>query len=295
MLAASPSLIQLPRTGRIAVAPIIAAVASFALLVAGPLMLASHAAPAVAAPSASGHEASAGQSAQAKPDSSGQQTQPAPERASTMAAASQSPANAAVQSPCPPSTSMDIPLSSTIEAKVIGSLDSGHLKAGKEIWVNVLHGLVYPGCALNEGAAIYGHVTAAVAQKNPDSAEHSELSLVFDRADCEGHGKKQMPLRLIGLVGPAEMSESMHDEVPTGLKGAQRNTPAAVLATVFRDDRLNPGGAPQTVHVGVVLGLPKVKLDYEGGPGCSARITSTDRSVQLQPGSELILVVQSAP
>jgi len=290
MLAASPSLIHLARTGRIAVASVIAAVASFALLVAGPLMLASQAASAVGLPSASGHEASAGQSTQAKPESTGQQTLPAHVDGATVP-----PANETVEAPCPPSASMDIPLSSTIEAKVIGSLDSAHLKAGKEIWVNVLHGLVYPGCALNEGAAIYGHVTAAVAQKKPDSGEHSELSLVFDHADCEGHGKKQMPLRLIGLLGPAEMSESMHDEVPTGLKGAQRNTPAAVLATIFRDDRLNPGGAPQTVHVGVELGLPKVKLDYEGGPGCSARLSSTDRSVQLQPGSELILVVQSAP
>jgi hypothetical protein len=287
MLAASPSLIQLPRVGRIAVAPVIAAVASFALLLAGPQTLTSQAVTAVAASSASSHAASAGQSAQAKPESSVQQTQPAQVDGATVP-----PAHEAVQAPCPHSASMDIPLSSTIEAKVTGSLDSGHLKAGKEIWVNVLHGLVYPGCTLNEGAAIYGRVTASVAQKNPDS---SELSLVFDRADCEGHAKKAMPLRLIGLVGPAEISERMHDEVPNGLKGSQRSAPTAVLATLDRDDRLNPGGAPQTVHVGVVLGLPKVKLDYEGGPGCSSRLTSTDRSVQLQPGSELILIVQSAP
>ena len=187
---------------------------------------------------------------------------------------------------------MDIPIGAAIEAQVKGVLDSGHLKVGKEIWASVVYGLAYPGCTLNAGAAVYGHVIATVAK---DGSNPSELSLVFDHADCEGHGKKEMPLRLIGLVGPAEMSERMHDEVPTGLKGSQRNSPSAVLATVFRDDKLNPGGAPQTIHVGVVLALPKLKLDYEGGPGCSSRITSTDRSVQLEPGSELILVVQSAP
>ena len=222
----------------------------------------------------------------------GQQT-PLPQvQGATAAPASQAPANETGKASCPSDLNRDIPISTTIEAKVTGILDSGHLKVGNKIWVIVLYGISYPGCRLNAGSALYGHVTAAVSQKNPN---FSELSLVFDHADCEGHAKREMPLRLIGLVGPLEMSESMHDEVPTGLKGAQRNSPAAVLATVFRDDKLNPGGPPQTVHVGVVLSLPKMKLDYEGGPGCSARITSMDRSVQLEPGSELILIVQSAP
>jgi hypothetical protein len=212
--------------------------------------------------------------------------------ASPSAPASQVAAHEAGQAPCLHSAMMDIPIGAAIEAQVKGVLDSGHLKAGKEIWASVVYGLTYPGCTLNAGSAVYGHVIAVLAK---DGSNPSELSLVFDHADCDGRGKKEMPLRLIGLVGPSEMSERMHDIVPSGLKGSQRNSPAAVLATVFRDDQLNPGGAPQTVHVGVVLALPKLKLDYEGGPGCSARITSTDKSVQLEPGTELILVVQSNP
>ncbi len=206
--------------------------------------------------------------------------------------ASQAPANAASQPSCASGADMDIPVSSTIQAKVTGLLDSGHLKVGKDIWVNVINGLTYPGCKLNAGAALYAHVMAAVAQKTPGSAE---LSLAFDRADCEGHGKKQMPLRLIGLMAPPDTSARMHDEVPVGLKGGTRNAATTAMVTNEADYQLNPSGAPNTVHPGVVVGLPKMNLEVSGGPGCSARISSIEKSVQLEPGSVLILVVQSGP
>jgi hypothetical protein len=212
--------------------------------------------------------------------------------AQMAASEAQAPANAVSQPSCASGADMDIPVASTIQAKVTGLLDSGHLKVGKDIWVNVINGLTYPGCKLNAGAALYAHVTAAVAQKTPGSAE---LSLAFDRADCEGHGKKQMPLRLIGLMAPPDTSARMHDEVPVGLKGGTRNAATTAMVTNEADYQLNPRGAPNTVHPGVVVGLPKMNLEVAGGPGCSARIGSTERSVQLEPGSVLILVVQSGP
>jgi len=87
----------------------------------------------------------------------------------------------------------------------------------------------------------------------------------------------------------------MHDEVPVGLKGGTRNAATTAMVTNTADYQLNPGGAPNTVHPGVVVGLPKMKLDVAGGPGCSARISSSEKSLQLEPGSVLILVVQSGP
>jgi hypothetical protein len=255
MLIALRSFIQLPRIGRFVLVPVFAAVSVFAL------------------------------------NAAGQQTPPAQATGAAAAPASQAPANVAGHAPCHPNANIDIPLSSTIETKVTGLMDSGHLKVGKEFWVNVIYGQVYPGCRLNAGAAIYGHVTSAVSQKDPSS---SELSLVFDHADCEGHGKKEMPMRLIALMRSSDESTRLHDEVPLEMKGAARNITSA-KAAFNGTDILNPGGPARTVRPGIVIGLPKMKLEVEGGPGCSARISSTDRSVQLGLGAELILVVQSAP
>jgi len=292
MFVALRSLIRLPWIGRIAVVPVFAAVSVCAQSGAAPAMPASLAAPAAAASSEGGYAAPQGQPAQIKPESAAQETPPAPATGAAAAPSSQAPANEAAQASCPLSPDMDLPLSSTIVAKVIGLLDSGHLKVGKEIWVRVVNGLAYPGCTLNAGAALYGHVTAAVAQKNPSS---SELSLAFDHADCEGHAKKEMPLRLIALVAPPEESASMHEAAPLVMQGGSRSAGISDLAAIFPDGRLNPGGTPNTVRPGTVVGMPKVTLEIAGGPGCSARISSTKRSVELDPGAELILIAQVAP
>ena len=173
-----------------------------------------------------------------------------------------------------------------------GPMNSGHLKVGKEFWVTVQQDIDYPGCKLSTGSAIYGHVMSAVSQGD---ASPAELSLAFDHADCEDHGKKPMPMWLIGLIGPSEVYARMHDDVAMGAISKKRSADTASKALSFNDAKLNPGGAPNTVHPGIVLGMPKLKLDVQGGPGCSsARISSTDRTADLELGSQLILVPQSA-
>jgi hypothetical protein len=133
---------------------------------------------------------------------------------------------------------------------------------------------------------------AATSTKDSSS---SELSLVFDHADCTGKGKKEISLQLIGLVGPPDGQQNMHDALPTEVAGGARDIQAAVYGSSGIDDDLNPGGRPHTVHVGIVVRMPKVKLEAQAGPGCSAKITSTNHSVQLGAGTELILLMRSTP
>ena len=194
---------------------------------------------------------------------------------------------------CQPGDDRDRPLGSTIEARVAGTLDSAHLKPGKEVWVQAVHPWEHPGCTLDEKATLYGHVIAANSSKSPNS---SELSVVFDHADCTGRGKKQLKLRLIGLVAPPDESKHIHEVMPTEVAGGGRqisDTVAGMDTGWLFDDDLNPGGPPHTVHAGIVVRMPKVKLEPAGGPGCSARITSTDSSVRLGTGSELLLTMES--
>jgi hypothetical protein len=206
-----------------------------------------------------------------------------------IAAASSAPPNLADQTACTPGDTNDHPLDQTIQARLTGGLDSAHLKVGKEIWVRVLDGLVYPGCTLDQDAIVYGHVVSSTSSKDPSS---SELSLVFDHGDCTGHGKKELSMRLIGLLGPPDQSRRMHDELPTEVAGGGRRIDTAINGLINAYDLdLNPGGAPHTVHPGIVLNIPAVKLEPEGGPGCSAKITSTNRSVTLGTGSLLILTM----
>ena len=251
------SFISLPGIGRIAVVPVLTSFFFLALIAAGPCIQTSVAqAPATAAP------------------------------------VSHAPANAASQASCPANAQIDIPVSSTILAKLPGPLDSGRLKVGKEIWATVPNPIAYPGCKLAAGAVLYGHVMSSVSQRDPNS---SELSLAFDHADCEGRGKKEVSMRLIGLMGSSGPGTRLDEQLPMGLIRGNRSAVTTSKAQSFDDYTLNPTGAPNTVHPGIVIGLPKLKLEVGGGPACSARISSTERTVQVELGSQLILVVQSVP
>jgi len=201
-------------------------------------------------------------------------------------------------SECSPGDTTPRPLNSTIEAKVPGGLDSAHLKPGKEVWVKVVNEYDFPGCTLDADSILYGRIISTTSSRNPDAAE---LSVIFDHGDCTGHGKKKLSLRVIGLMAPPDESRKMHEVIPVEVAGGAKqvggsgNGRDAVTATNGYDDSLNPGGAPHTIHPGIVVNMPRVKLEPQGGPGCSARITSASRSVQLGPGSELILTMSIVP
>lgn len=223
----------------------------------------------------------------AKP--SAQQTPPQPGQSSEATSPSTSPA---VQPQCA-ADHRDFPLDSTIEAKVTSLLDSAHLKPGKEITVQLVTEWQYPGCNLSARSTLYGHVTTASSSKDPGA---SELGLVFDKGECDGHSKKPISLSVIGVIAPPDQYVGLHSVLPSAVSGGGRNISNSVgNAGVAQDENLNPGGAPHTVHPGIVVGIPKLKLEPHGGPDCSAKLTSTNRSVRLSSGSELILIMLLPP
>ncbi len=204
-------------------------------------------------------------------------------------------ASAAPAAECPAFETADVPLNQTLELKVTGTLDSAHLKPGKEIYGQVVHGLIYPGCTLDRNATVYGHITGVSSTRNPDNAE---LALVFDHGDCNGQSRKPLLLHLIALLPPPDQGAgTLHDSVPTEVSGGGRRISDTVAVTSEYDALLSSGGQPAAVHPGLVIGMQGMKLEPLGGPGCSARITSSTRSVQLATGAELILTLstQAAP
>lgn len=198
---------------------------------------------------------------------------------------------ASVAPACPLIDDRDRPIGSTIQAKVTGLLDAAHLKPGREVHVTMARSWLFPGCTLPGGSILYGHVTESHSSKDPNS---SVLSLIFDHGECGGGPKKAISLTLIGLVASPDQFVGLHSALPTevGLGGGRNISAAAAdSASDFDEINLNPGGAPHTVHPGIVAGMPHLKLEPQGGPGCSARITSTDRTLRLGVGSQLILTM----
>jgi tetratricopeptide (TPR) repeat protein len=187
----------------------------------------------------------------------------------------------------------DHPLSSTIQGGIVGWLDSGHLKAGQSINVKVVQDWIAPGCTLVAGANLYGHVLTATSSKGGRS---SQLAVVFDHADCSGHPKRELSLRIIGVAGGDTQSQTVHNVMPTEVAGGGRAiSDTAASMGVALDDNMKPGIAPNIVRPGIVAGMRHLKLLPEGGPQCSAMLISDERSVHLGAGSEFILTMQRMP
>jgi hypothetical protein len=187
---------------------------------------------------------------------------------------------------CPRMESNEIPLNQTLQLRVTGTIDSAHLKPGKEIFAQVVHGVVYPDCTLDTNSMVYGHVTAVSSLRNPDAAE---LAIVFDRGDCERQPKKPLPLYVIGLIGPPDQKpDSLHGAMPTEVHGARSISETAALTNGY-DDQLGGNGKAPRLRPGAVIGVRGMRLDPVGGPACSARFSQPARSIQLGTDSHLIL------
>ena len=164
-------------------------------------------------------------------------------------------------------------------------MDAAHLKPGKKIWLNSAYGMVYPGCTLEQDAAIYGTVTAAASSKNPNA---SELSLEFSSVDCTGNSKHPMKLLVVGVLAPPDELNNSREPMPADLQGGGRQVSDAAANT---NPKQNPGGSSHAIRPGIVLGLKNVKLEPQGGPQCSAKLTSTERNIELAPGAIFLLAV----
>src|SRR5579859_7238295 len=91
---------------------------------------------------------------------------------------------------CAPMADLAISSRAAIEVKVTG-LDTAHLKPGKDVWFKIARPFLYPGCSLDVDSVVYAHIMSVSSTKNPGS---SELSLAFDRADC--NHRNEQPFKL---------------------------------------------------------------------------------------------------
>jgi len=181
----------------------------------------------------------------------------------------------------PMAANLAIPSRAAIEAKIT-NFDSAHLKAGSSIWFKVARPFYYSGCILDADSVVYAHVIAV---------SPSEVSLAFDRADCNHRDQQPIKLRVIAIVGPPTGSHHMHEDLPSEVRGGARQMAQAVYGTDEFDEELNPGGPPHTIHPGIVVGIKDLKLAPTAGPECSDKISTDGNRIQLASGSELILAL----
>lgn len=183
---------------------------------------------------------------------------------------------------CLPMGNRYVAIENTIVASVTTSLDAAHLKPGKKIWLNSAYEDRDPQCKMVKGAAIYGSVTESSSSKSGPS----ELGLQFDHVECYGRPVQPMKLTVIAIVAPEGWRrDTVHDALPGQGGGVDGEWPDGW------DQSLDPGGPPNFVHPGEVVRFKSLHLDPRGGPHCSDKLTSSDGTISLAPGTKLILAL----
>ncbi len=190
---------------------------------------------------------------------------------------------------CPPDDTSDHPFSTLIAAEPSGLWDSGNLNIGDTLSVKVVQEWTTPVCRLEMGANLYGRVVSVVPSKHRG---HAELALVFDQGDCTGHNRQALTLNVIALVAPDDDGQALHTAIPSQVNGSGRQLSDVVGSLQHGTDvMLNPGGTPGTVHPGVVVRIPGVKLGLHAGPHCSMLLRSGERNVRIGTKTQFLLTM----
>jgi hypothetical protein len=118
-------------------------------------------------------------------------------------------------------------------------------------------------------------------------------SILVGPSTAPDHSKQELLLRVIGVAGSDSQYQGVHSAMPTEIHGARAISDTAASMGIASDDNMKPSVAPDIVRPGIVAGIPHLKLIPEGGPQCSALLTSDDHSVHLSTGAEFILTMQT--
>ena len=190
---------------------------------------------------------------------------------------------------CPPDDTSTHPFKTLITARPTGLWDSGSLKSGEILYAKVTRTWLTPGCRLEGGAILYGHVATVTRSKHGGPAE---LALIFDQGDCTGHPRRYLNLNVVGLLASDHDRKALHDALPVEVAGGGRRLgDAAAAENGGSDFDLNPELIPENVQAGMVMRMPGVELGLHAGPACSMLMRGDRRDLRIAPTTELLFTM----
>ena len=189
-----------------------------------------------------------------------------------------------------------------IEAKLVHALQAGRVRVGDPVFAKVQVKWQGSGCSLREGAILRGRVLAETTRSK--AAKTSQVSLLFEGAECEGGDMQALPMTLAALIVPDPAGDRNAYE-PMALSAAiggiqngamerkppghSRITPSQIRATRIAEPQHRH--KPQAVKPGEVVGIDGVKLAVASGPQGSSVISSTRRNLNLEAATQIVLLI----
>lgn len=196
-----------------------------------------------------------------------------------------------------------------VQAELVQAMEAGRVKPGDSILAKVDVEWDTPTCILRKGAILKGRVVSETPRSK--TAKTSDLSLLFESAQCGGRDLKPLALTVAALIAPDPHRDSslyrdqenqpLSEAVGLGLgdggsagagsgfsSGSNMRSVIAAAATAYVEPtRYKP---PKAVLPGQVVGISGVKLSVGSGAEGSSIVSSSNHNVRLDVGSQLVLV-----
>src|SRR5580698_11375612 len=173
----------------------------------------------------------------------------------------------------------DHPPAQPVQADLVRAIDASRVKVGDPVFARVALKWQNSECKLARGAVLQGRIVAQTAHSKASST--SEIALLFDTAQCDGHAMKRLPLTVAAVLGEDPRddqseyeSQPLSDAVglavggmvggPSGASlrgtasGGLRSVSAAAATVELSPTEYN---GPSSILPGEVLGIKGVKLN----------------------------------
>jgi hypothetical protein len=194
-----------------------------------------------------------------------------------------------------------------VQTELIAPLDAGRLHRGSPVFAKVKFDWDSPGCKLLNGSTVVGYI-ADLEQKSKQN-KGSSLTIVFNKADCDGHVATPVDLIVFAVIAEVTIHDSSGMIDRDGLFGS--NSPRGVASMGGGSAPVPPSYAPvndvsvrnarkkagpNVLLPGQVVGLNNVTLAVgtgtDGGstlssPNHNVRLESTTTSLVLMPKNSL--------
>jgi hypothetical protein len=183
-----------------------------------------------------------------------------------------------------------------IQAQLIRVVEAGRINVGDSILAKVNVQWQNPDCLLRRGAILKGRIVAASVRSK--TSKTSEIALMFESGECGGKEMKPLPLTVAAVIAPDQSlnsdveHQSLSEAVGVGIDGGMRSAQYAAATTQYEPPRHK---GPKAVMPGQVIGIHGLKLAVGGGQEGSSILSSSKRTVRLEPGSQLVLVPALKP
>jgi hypothetical protein len=188
-----------------------------------------------------------------------------------------------------------------IQAKLVRALQVGRVKVGDPVFAKVQIAWQGTDCNLREGAILRGHVVAQTLRSK--ISRTSEVSVLFDGAECDGIEMKPLSLTLAALQArdprsdpyayeslalSSQLGSIQHGYLDRNDPGHAAFRPSQALPTRIAEPMRQHG--PQSLKPGDVLGINGVKLSVGSGPEGSSVIFSSRSNLNLEAATQMVLV-----